>query len=136
MATLLIVDDDPAWRALYRLAFEGQFEVVEATDGEQALSLVGSARPDVILLDIRMPRMDGLDLIRELERRGLHLPIVVCSGVIDEGERPAIAGARVALKSPDLKDVWRALGEVLPGVSQSPAAPQRLPTAEDSFWRD
>ena len=136
MATLLIVDDDPAWRALYRLAFEGQFEVLEAADGQEALSLVGSAHPDVILLDIRMPKMDGLVLIRELERRGLHPPIVVCSGAIDEAERPAIAGAQVALKSPDLKDVWRALGEVLPGVRQSQAAPQRPPTAEDSFWRD
>jgi CheY-like chemotaxis protein len=58
---MLVVDDDPAWRALYRMAFEDRFEIFEATDGQQGLSVLDSVSPNVILLDLRMPRMDGLD---------------------------------------------------------------------------
>jgi len=57
MARMLVVDDDPAWRALYRMAFEGQFEIFEATDGQQGLAVFDAVKPDVIVLDLRMPKM-------------------------------------------------------------------------------
>src|ERR1700687_3886320 len=89
MPRILLVDDDPAWRKLYRMAFEGQFDLFEATDGYQALSVLGAVRPDVIVLDLRMPRMDGMDFIRRLSRRrpppqGDHL-----RGQVDRGGAPA-----------------------------------------------
>ena len=45
MARMLVVDDDPAWQALYRMAFDDLFEIFEAMDGQQGLALVDSVRP-------------------------------------------------------------------------------------------
>src|SRR5439155_21596702 len=103
IARMLVVDDAPAWRALYRMAFEGQFEIFEATDGQEGLAVFDSVKPDVIVLDLRMPKMDGLDFIRRLGHKGVHAPIVVCSGTLTDGERPAIPGVQLTPKTPDLR---------------------------------
>jgi DNA-binding NarL/FixJ family response regulator len=66
---LLIADDQPLMRAGFRAVLEatGQMEVVaEASDGIEAVAAARATRPDVILMDIRMPRLDGLDAIRRL----------------------------------------------------------------------
>ena len=84
MPRILLVDDDPAWRKLYRMALERQFELFEATDGYQALSVLGAVRPDVIVLDLRMPRMDGMDFLQRLSRRSPRPKIIVCSGSFTE----------------------------------------------------
>ena len=60
MTKMLLIDDDPAWRALYRMGFEGDFEVFEAVDGLDALAALDRVRPDVIVLDLRMPHLDGM----------------------------------------------------------------------------
>lgn len=138
MATMLVVDDDPAWRALYRMAFEDRFEIFEAMDGQHGLSLVESVSPDVILLDLRMPRMDGLDFIRRLGLKGVHAPIVVCSGTFtDGGERPSIPGVQLTPKTPDLRDLWAALRSAVPD-SEAPMTHtvQRAASSEETFWRD
>ena len=137
MARMLVVDDDPAWRALYRMAFEDCFEIFEASDGQEGLSVLDSVDPDVILLDLRMARMDGLDFIRRLDDRGGHAPIVVCSGTLNEGERPSIPGVLLTRKSPDLRDLWDALRAVVPDMAD--LAPLTKPTTvpvEDTYWRD
>jgi CheY-like chemotaxis protein len=138
MARMLVVDDDPAWRALYRMAFEGPFEIFEATDGQQGLSMLGSVNPDVILLDLRMPRMDGLDFVRRLDYQGAHPPIVVCSGTLIWGEKPSIPGVQLTPKTPDLRDLWAALRTAVPEVTEVAATVLKPPTAavEDTFWRD
>src|SRR5206468_12948495 len=104
MNRLLIVDDDPAWRALYRMVFEGEFDIFEAPDAAQALTMLREVDPGVILLDLRMPRMSGLDFIQRLDRSGVKVPIVVCSGALDDGEPLAVAGVLSAPKTPDLRD--------------------------------
>jgi CheY-like chemotaxis protein len=136
MARMLVVDDDPAWRALYRMAFEGQFEIFEAADGQHGLTLVDAVRPDVILLDLRMPRVDGLDFIRRLDHRGGRPPVVVCSGVLGDGEKPPIPGVPVTLKSPDLKDLWTALRTAVPAAAAFTAPIKPHPVSDDPFWRD
>ena len=137
MARMLVVDDDPAWRALYRMAFEDRFEIFEATDGQQGLSVLDSVNPDVILLDLRMARMDGLDFIRRVNRLGLHAPIVVCSGTLNEGEQPAIPGVQLTRKTPDLRDLWDALRTAVPELADlAPATRQTTGSLEDTYWRD
>ena len=57
---VLIVDDEPNVRRLWRTILSKQFEVVEAEDGRQAVEIAGKQQPDVILMDMMMPNMDGL----------------------------------------------------------------------------
>jgi CheY-like chemotaxis protein len=128
MARMLVVDDDPAWRSLYRLEFEGRFEVVEATDGLQALSLLERLTPDIIVTDLRMPRMDGLSFLRQLEHRGMRLPVVLCSGML-EGVEVSIPGVRLAPKSPDLRHLADAVRSAMPVTTSSD--PARTDAARD-----
>ena len=137
MPRVLLVDDDPAWRKLYRMALESQFDLFEATDGYQALSVLGAVRPDVIVLDLRMPRMDGMDFIARINRRSPRPKIIVCSGSFtEEFERPQIPGALLAAKTADLKELWTALRAAVPAVAQAPAPPKPALVVEDAVWRD
>jgi two-component system response regulator ResD len=80
---VLVVDDDESTRELLQLALSDQgYSVVGAVDGATALQLLGDIRPDLILLDIRMPVMDGeafLDAYSKLPSP--HAPIIVLSAV-------------------------------------------------------
>lgn len=71
MPRLLVVDDDPKLLAMLRrtLIYEG-FQVATAADGEQALAELRTQRPDVLVLDWMMPRMDGVTLLRRLRAEG------------------------------------------------------------------
>lgn len=91
---VLALDDDRLFLEMLRAALEEEgHEVAVATSGEAALELVGQVTPDVILLDIRMPRMNGPAFARAYARRpGPHAPLIVVSGA---GE-PAMNGIRVA----------------------------------------
>ncbi len=136
MPRMLVVDDDPAWRALYRMAFECQFDIFEATDGQQGLLVLESMNPDVILLDLRMPKMDGLDFIRRLDHKGVHPPIVVCSGAINSGERPSLPGIPLTPKTPDLRSLRDALRSAVPEVSEPAEVTKQVTAIEDTYWRD
>ncbi|MEX2224577.1 MAG: response regulator [Candidatus Rokuibacteriota bacterium] len=136
MPRILLVDDDPAWRNLYRMALESQFDLFEATDGYQALSVLGAVRPDVIVLDVRMPRMDGMDFIRRLSRRSPRPKVIVCSGTFTEAERPQIPGVHLAAKTPDLKELWAALKSAIPGTTEVLAPARQAVAVEDGVWRD
>ena len=87
MAKILIADDDPHIRQLLAFALEkAGFEVVEAEDGEAALEKAEAAAPDLLVLDINMPRMNGLDVCRQLRARG-ELPILILSSRDEEIDR-------------------------------------------------
>ncbi len=81
-ASILIVDDDPGQRLLMRAALERDFEVIEAADGVEGCQLYEEQRPDLLLVDLMMPRMDGYELCRELRShaRSADVPIVVATG--------------------------------------------------------
>jgi len=68
---ILIVDDEPATRALMRKMLSGlssPCEIVEAYGGKHALQVIAALKPDIVLLDIIMPDMDGLGVLMELNR--------------------------------------------------------------------
>lgn len=80
MANILVVDDDRSIRrTLEKFLTEQHYQVDTAEDGLQALERVTASTPDAILLDINMPNMDGLELLRQLKARGTFPPTIVVS---------------------------------------------------------
>ena len=84
--TILIVDDESVTRMMVRQVLqESGYGVVEADDGDRALELVGQGMPDLIVLDVRMPRMNGFDTCRAVREMpsGQHVPILMLTGLDD-----------------------------------------------------
>jgi len=87
MKTILVVDDEPKIVELARDYLEhAGFAVVSASDGPEALMRARSDHPDLIVLDLGLPRVDGLDVTRAL-RRDSNVPIVILSGRSDESDK-------------------------------------------------
>jgi two-component system response regulator MtrA len=100
---VLVVDDDPTIRDVLRvmLGFEG-CQVVDAPDGESALVIFAATRPDVVILDVSMPGMDGIEVCRQLKSNP-HPPRVVMltARAQPEDERRALeAGADAYIRKP------------------------------------
>ncbi|RLV04470.1 DNA-binding response regulator [Streptomyces griseocarneus] len=87
---VLVVEDDPGVRSTLEqlLRFEG-YRVLTAADGRQALDVLEQQRPDVAVVDVVMPRLDGLSLCRMLRRRGDRLPVLVLTARHQVGDRVA-----------------------------------------------
>jgi len=87
---ILIVDDSAVMRSLLRsvVCADRDLEVAgTAVDGSSALSSIGVLRPDLILLDVEMPGMDGLVTLRELRRMGHKMPVIMCSSLTQRGAK-------------------------------------------------
>jgi two-component system, OmpR family, response regulator MprA len=75
---VLVVDDDRAVRDSLRRSLEfNDFEVVTASDGAEALAVIGTVDPDVVVMDVMMPRLDGLETTKALRAAGNNVPILV-----------------------------------------------------------
>ncbi|MEV4612669.1 response regulator transcription factor [Kitasatospora sp. NPDC049258] len=120
---LLIVDDHPVVRDGLRgmFATAAGFEVVgEAGDGAEALVLAGALRPDVVLMDLRMPRMDGVSAIRAMAERGLPAKVLVLTTYdTDADVLPAVrAGATgYLLKDAAREELFHAVRSAARGAS-------------------
>ena len=112
---LLVVDDDPGFRETLRILLTQRDEVVvlgEAESGEEALRLAETLRPDVILMDLVMPRMNGLETTRRLKARWPALGIIIITVHDDEAYRRTAlaAGAEGFLVKKTLGvDLWPTL---------------------------
>lgn len=99
MCTILVVDDHPVTREpLARLLqFEG-FKTTSAANGVEALAAVGRARPDLILLDVMMPKMNGVDFLDRLRREagGVSIPVIGLTGVLDPHQLDRLKALGVA----------------------------------------
>ncbi len=133
MIRLLIVDDHPVVRDGLRGMFagDGRFEVVgEAGNGHEALAVARSVAPDVVLMDLRMPGMDGVTTIRSLKEQGSAARVLVLTTYdTDSDVLPAIkAGATgYLLKDTPREELFRAVAAADRGESVlSPAVAGRL----------
>jgi CheY-like chemotaxis protein len=100
---VLVVDDDEDMQALLRQALETEsYEVTVAQDGLDALEMIEQASPDLILLDLMMPRMDGATFARELHNRGLipATPIIVVSADVNAKQKIENMGADSYITKP------------------------------------
>ena len=127
--TVIVVDDHPAVRELCRIGLEAAgLRVIEAADGVEALELIRRERPDLILLDIMMPRLSGWEVAAELlnEPSMNDIPIIFISALtgLHERKRASVLGAFDYLTKPldpaELaKNVTEALDRIERGDTES-----------------
>ncbi len=98
---VLLVEDDRDTREMYSeyLSYSG-LDVTQASTGRHALERAREHRPDIVVTDIAMPEMDGVELSRRLraDRHTFDVPIIAVSGQVSEGQH--VAGANVVLEKP------------------------------------
>lgn len=91
MKTILIVDDEPSIRRLVSATLSGddRYRVVVAEDGVQAMEVAKLERPDLVFLDIRMPRADGYAVCRELKSDPTtqHAMVIMLSALVEDSDR-------------------------------------------------
>jgi two-component system response regulator MprA len=110
---VLLADDEPAIRLLYGIWLSASgYDVDVAADGADALNAVAEhGLPDAAVLDVNMPRVDGLAVCRSLRARSTRLPIVIVSSHDDIEVAALVAGADVVLvKTAEREELCAALG--------------------------
>jgi DNA-binding response OmpR family regulator len=116
LATVLICDDEPSLRELIRISLDGPYRFVEADDGEASLALARSELPDVIILDMMMPRRSGLEVLSALRREKelADTPVIVLTAQPATREQALQAGADLVMVKPfEPEQIAAAVEEVL-----------------------
>jgi two-component system, cell cycle sensor histidine kinase and response regulator CckA len=125
--SILIVEDNPLTRKALRLTLEAEgFSVLEAGDGAAAIALTGAGRPALILQDLVLPDLDGIELVQRLREldAGRDIPIIACSGLLSKIDEAR--SLRVGFTDYLFKPVERArLLEVIGGYLPAAAADDR-----------
>ncbi len=104
---IMVVDDETLILALFDIMLRKRgFIVMKASDGYTALAMLESATPDLIILDVMMPGMDGIELCRRIRKRSqtAHTPVIIASAIYDTKsvQRGFEAGANDYLSKPTL----------------------------------
>jgi excisionase family DNA binding protein len=102
-STVLVVDDDERLREYLKVNLEMDgFSVREAGSAEEGLTALEDEAPDLILLDVQMPRMDGFEMLRRVQaRHGVGaIPVIMFSGKVDEADTAAERGAQAFIGKP------------------------------------
>ncbi len=84
MKNILLIDDDTAFAGLIKMAFDSsQFTVIHAENGVEGLKRMESFKPDVILLDVMMPEMNGIDFLKQMKQKYSvqKIPVIMISNV-------------------------------------------------------
>jgi CheY-like chemotaxis protein len=116
LATVLICDDEPSLRELIRISLDGPYEFVEADDGEESLELARRVRPDVVILDMMMPRRTGLEVLNALrqEEELADTRVIVLTAQPATREQALRAGADIVMVKPfEPEQIAAAVQEVL-----------------------
>ena len=105
MKRIMIIEDNKDLQNIYKISFEiAGYEVFQEFDGLDGISSVVEKKPDIILLDIMMPNMDGFAFLKALkENTDINIPVVVCSNMSDQGvyQKALDAGATEVLLKVD-----------------------------------
>jgi CheY-like chemotaxis protein len=105
MKTVVIADDEPSMRLLVHATIESdEYRVVEAADGDQAWALIQKHRPSLVLLDVQMPGLSGLDVLRAIKGdprlNGTHVILLTAKAQESDVEAGLIGGADFYLTKP------------------------------------
>jgi DNA-binding response OmpR family regulator len=120
LATVLICEDEPALRELIRISLDGEYEFAEAEDGRVCLEVAREVHPDLIVLDMMLPGLMGLEVLRELRRDSelATVPVIVLTAQPGTRDDALRAGANLVMDKPfNVDDISAAVKEVLSGSS-------------------
>jgi two-component system, OmpR family, alkaline phosphatase synthesis response regulator PhoP len=116
LATVLICDDEPSLRELVRVSLDGPYRFAEADNGEDCLELLRRERPDVVILDMMMPRRNGLEVLAELRREEAldGMAVIVLTAQPASRDDALRAGADLVMVKPfEPEQISAAVEEVL-----------------------
>ena len=114
---VLVIDDSFVNRTYLRLFLTAKgYHVIEAGNGHEAMDIITYEEPDIILLDLMMPEMDGLETMDELKKRGITIPVIIISADIQDStmrkclNRGAFCFIKKPVKGEDIdKNIKKAL---------------------------
>ncbi len=115
MKALLVVDDDQGCRKLYESEFADEgYSVTGVSSGAEALEILGKSRFDLVILDVKMPGMDGLETLCEIMKTQRSLPVVINSAYSTfKTDFSAWNAEAYVVKSPNLDELKRTVKSVL-----------------------
>jgi two-component system, cell cycle response regulator DivK len=118
MKKILIIEDVAMNRDLLVQLLEDKYELVEAADGREGLELVVRERPDLVLLDITLPEIDGWEVARRIraDESLARIPLVACTAhaMAGDAEKAYAAGCNGYLSKPvDEDELWRLVAQLL-----------------------
>lgn len=134
---ILVVDDEPNMAWLFRHAFGGDYEIVAASSGEQALELLRCLDIDLIMLDLRLPGADGIDTLRAARKHGFTGPVIVMTafGEIKTAVAAMKLGAHDYITKPfDMDALKLTIESSLRLSGQTSAAHHSHPVLEDAIY--
>ena len=116
MKTILIVDDEPNIRFLFKDELSKQgYSIIEANNGLVALKQLEKNDVDLIILDIMMPQMDGLDFLTKLRQSDKKIPVILCTAYGQhKQDLVSWAADRYIVKSGDLSELKKCVWDLLP----------------------
>lgn len=118
LATVLICDDEPSLRELIRISLDGPYTFAEADDGEKSLEVARRIKPDVVILDMMMPRRSGLEVLDEIRRDEdlAGTAVIVLTAQPATKEEALQGGADIVMVKPfEPDEISAAVEEVLAG---------------------
>lgn len=93
MAVILIIDDSASYRErIGTLVHREGYEVLKARDGLEGLQMITSHTPDCIIMDLLMPKMGGMELLKVMNEKGCNIPVIVITANIQGGVREQCLG--------------------------------------------
>jgi two-component system response regulator RegA len=136
--SLMVVDDDETYRARLVRAFQGRgFEAQGAPDGEAALALAQKESPEYAVVDLRMPGMSGLDVVRELKAIDATTNIVVLTGygsIATALEAVRLGATHYLTKPADVDDILAAFARASGGPAEPVAIEHAVPSLARAEW--
>ncbi|HEU5194717.1 MAG TPA: response regulator [Methylomirabilota bacterium] len=125
MKRILIVDDNNVVQDVLNEFFKERYQVQAAPNASQALSLIVRQPPDLVLLDVKMPGLDGLSLLKSLRETGVGMPIFLMTGYdsLQVAQEALTSGANAYLPKPfDLMHLERLVTEAIGSEESLPSA--------------
>ena len=111
---ILVVDDDAHILKLYKLELEEDgYEVVTASNGQEAMEQFNSEEPDLVTLDILMPDIDGISLLRQMKEKKPRLPIIMSTAYDYRDDFAVWASEAYMVKSADLSEMKEMIKKLL-----------------------